>query len=378
MLTAKISWLLMLVISSAACAYTGNSVLAALVLLLVTAPVISLLLNIFAKKHIQCKVSCEAGVRKGDDGFITLEVSNDTLIPVLRTRCCIEAVNQLNKEKQLLEVVMWNPPKSKKRTTLRYRNDYCGRTRIEVKTITIYDCFGLIGIRCKGNAVCYMTVQPDTFETSVTLRLLENGSDDSDLYSQERAGNDLTETFQIREYVQGDSQRQIHWKLSSKFDRLIVRDAALPIVRSVLVFWERTGGSDNPERIDAQAETIVSLCKGLIDASMQFTVGWNDTDRNICIMHEIHDMDELVAVIPRLLRATGSKDSLSGAGLLVQTRSDALCAHMVYIAEEPQQEVDDMCRYGNVTMMLCGETYLDGAVMFDETSYRETLTQIEI
>ncbi|MFR7744089.1 MAG: DUF58 domain-containing protein [Acutalibacteraceae bacterium] len=46
--------------------------------------------------------------------------------------------------------------------------------------------------------------------------------------------------FQIRDYVPGDSQRQIHWKLSHKYDKLIVKDPSLPITRSAAVFWERT------------------------------------------------------------------------------------------------------------------------------------------
>ena len=189
---------------------------------------------------------------------------------------------------------------------------------------------------------------------------------------------DLTETYQIREYVPGDSIRQIHWKLSNKFDKLIVRDPGLPITRNVLVFWERTGESGDPDVIDAQAEVIISLCRSLMDSGIQFTIGWNDTDRNYCITHEIRDMDELVGVIPRLLRATGAKDTASGAALLIQTRPEALCAHMVYIAEEPQNEVMEMQRYGHVTMLVCGKEAPQGAILFNEEDYAQQLTQIEI
>ena len=67
-----------------------------------------------------------------------------------------------------------------------------------------------------------------------------------------------------------------------------------------------------------------------------------------------------------------------GAGLLMQTRADALCAHMVYIAETPQGEVLDMQRYGHVTMLLCGDSAFDGAVCFNEKDYAHQLTEIEI
>ncbi|MFR6376131.1 MAG: DUF58 domain-containing protein [Oscillospiraceae bacterium] len=51
--------------------------------------------------------------------------------------------------------------------------------------------------------------------------------------------------FQIRDYVPGDSQRQIHWKLSHKYGKLIVKDPSLPITRSAAVFWERTEEQSN-------------------------------------------------------------------------------------------------------------------------------------
>jgi hypothetical protein len=223
-----------------------------------------------------------------------------------------------------------------------------------------------------------MTVQAETFEPNVVLLPNPSATDDSESYSQERPGADLTETFQLREYVPGDSPRQIHWKLTGKFDKLIVRDPGLPISKNVLVFWERTGESGDPNLIDAQAEVIISLCRSLVDMGIQFTVGWNDTDRNLCITHRIREMDEFVGIIPRLLRATGAKEGMSGAGLLIQTRSEELCAHMVYIAQTPQGDVMEMQRYGHVTMLLCGDAALDGAVFFNETDYIKQLTEIEI
>jgi hypothetical protein len=223
-----------------------------------------------------------------------------------------------------------------------------------------------------------VAVQPDTFEPRVVLVPNPLGSDDSEAYSQERPGADLTETFQIREYTPGDSPKQIHWKLSGKLDRLIVRDPGLPISKNVLVFWERTGENQDPAIIDTQAEVVISLCRSLVDNGIQFVVGWNDTDRNLCVLHRIREMDEFVGIIPRLLRATGSREGISGAGLLMQTRADALCAHMVYIAQEPQTEVMDMAQHGHVTMLLCGEKMLDGAVRFDAEGYIQQLSEIEI
>ena len=341
-------------------------------------PLCLLLVNLHLKKHLTVSIDAAVSLRKGDEGTISIRIGNPTVLPAFRIRCDVAVRNQLNRETRSETLMTYALAKKKQTNTLRIGSDYCGGIRISVPQIILYDCFGLIGIRCDCNAVAYTTIQPDTFEPSVVLIPNPGSTDESEQYSQVRPGTDLTETYQIREYVPGDSPRQIHWKLSNKFDKLIVREAALPIIRNVLVFWERTGERHDPDRIDAQAEVVISLCRSLMDSGIQFTIGWNDTDRNLCILHEIRDMEELVGIIPRLLRATGASDGVSGAALLMQTRPEALCTHMVYVAEQPQSEVVDMQRFGHVTMLVCGEDAPEGAVLFTEEDYAHQLMQIEI
>ena len=43
---------------------------------------------------------------------------------------------------------------------------------------------------------------------------------------------------------------------------------------------------------------MVSVCRSLSDSGVQFTLGWNDTDSNVCVLHEICGMEDLVGVSP--------------------------------------------------------------------------------
>ena len=376
MIAMKLGWLLLELILLSFFLYFGNAVAFVTAMVLVLIPICTLPVNLLIRKSLCAELSAPASLRKGSGGRVTLSLENGTVFPVFRVRCCVLAENQLNRQREVINEMTWLPGRRKKTLPLEIGSSYCGRLRLSVEQIVLYDCFGLIGVRCKTGAVTHMAVQPDTFEMNVTLVPNPDSVEDSEVYSQERPGADLTETYQIREYVPGDSPRQVHWKLSGKFDKLIVRDPALPITRNVLVFWERTGDGDDPQITDVQAETVISLCQSLLEQSIQFTVGWNDTDRNICILHEIRDMEELVGVVPRILRATGAKDGDNGAQLLVQTRPDALCGHMVYIARKGRGEA--LRQFGNVRMLLCGENSVNDAVCFDAEHYREQLARIEI
>ena len=378
MIAMKLGWLALEVLLLWCFAWFGSGVSLALALLLILVPLGTIPISLHLRKKLEISIEAAISQRKGDEGTITVKLENPTIFAALRVRCDVMVQNQLNRQTLKQQILTWAAPKKVQTCNLKVASEYCGRLRVWVPRVVLYDCFGIFGIRCKCNAVTHSTVQAETFEPVVVLVPNLSSTDDSESYSQERPGSDLTETFQLREYVPGDSPRQIHWKLTNKFDKIIVRDPGLPISKNVLVFWERTGESGDPELIDAQAEVVISLCRSLVDMGIQFTVGWNDTDRNLCVTHRIREMDEFVGVIPRLLRAAGAKEGMSGAGLLMQTRSDALCAHMVYIAETPQCEVMEMQRYGHVTMLLCGGTALDGAVYFNENDYIKQLTEIEI
>lgn len=378
MIANKLCWLGLELLLTGCFLFFGSAGTLALAALLLLLPLLSLPVNLFLCRRLQIRLRAAASVRKGDDGMLTVAVENPSALPVLRFRCRLKAENQLNRESWILTAADWVRPKKNWESTMLLGSAYCGRIRVSVERAVLYDCFGLIGVRCPCGEVCYMTVQPDTFEPDIVLVPNPGCAEDSDLYAQDRPGADMTEVYQIREYVPGDSPRQIHWKLSGKFDRLIVRDPALPIVRNVLVFWERTGDSGRPEWIDAQAETVVSLCRGLLDRGIPLTVGWNDTDRTLCILHELRDLEELAGLIPRILRATGTKEGTSGARLLMQTRSDALCGHMVYIAETLQPEALELRRFGHAALLICGETAPDGATVFDAEHYEQQLAHIEM
>ena len=378
MIAIQLGWVVLVLLLLWGFAWFGSGVALALALLLILLPLCTIPVSLYLRKKLEVSLETAVSLRKDDEGTVTVKLENPTIFAALRVRCDVMIQNQLNRETVKQHIFTWAAPMKGRKCTLRVASEYCGRIRVWVPQIVLYDCFGIVGIRCKCNAVSHMTVQAETYEPTVVMVPNPASTDDSESYSQERPGADLTETFQLREYVPGDSLRQIHWKLTNKFDKLIVRDPGLPISKNVLVFWERTGDGDDPALIDAQAEVVISLCRSLVDMGIQFTVGWNDTDRNLCITHRIREMDEFVGIVPRLLRATGAKEGVSGASLLMQTRADALCAHMVYIAQTPQSEVAEMQRYGHVTMLLCGESVLDGAVYFNETDYIRQLSEIEI
>ena len=375
---SKLCWLLAEACLLAVCVLSGDSRLLALPAVLLLLPLLFLAGDLAVRSRLRVKLSARPNLRKGEEGTLLLEVENPSRIPVCRLRCRLQVENVLLGATNRVEVTAFLPPRGNRELKLTVGSCWSGRLRIRTESIHLFDCFGLIPVRAKCSGGTSVTVLPDTFEQTICISADANCPDDSEVYSQERPGYDLTETFQIREYRIGDSIRQVHWKLSNKFDKLIIRDPSLPVTRSVMVFWERSGQrADRADLTDTQAETVVTACRSLVAESVQFTVAWNDVEADLCVMHEIRDMDDLIGLMPRLLGAKGKEGGPCGGQLFAQSCGEATYSHILYIAGSRFPEADELFRLGRVTMLICGdgqEEHCD----FDPVGYREQLMELEI
>lgn len=375
MILSKLCWLLLELVLTGLFLSRGSSTALALAVALLLLPLGSMLLHFLVRKRLRLHLEVPANVRKGAGSTAVLVVENPTMIPVLRLRCKLFVENRLNGTMSELEVDGYVFPKGYRKIPFEVGDTHCGRLAVRAAKLRLYDALGLFPVTCTVTAEKAVTVQPDTFVQQLSVLPVSGSPEDSELFSAYRPGMDLTETFQIREYVEGDSLRQIHWKLTGKFDRLIVRDPSLPIIHSILVFWERTGDSGDLNRIDTQAEVVITLCKTLLDQSMQFTMGWNDTREQCCVLQAVHDLDELVGLTPRILTAKGQKEGISGAELLMQTLGERQYSHIVYIGEELSGQ-KLLERLGYVTVLTCAAAG-DG-ICFDPWSYEKQLAELAI
>ena len=146
-----------------------------------------------------------------------------------------------------------------------------------------------------------------------------------------------------------------------------MKDASLPITRSAALFWERTEEHPTASRTDAEAEIVVSLCRNLLAQSVQFTLCWNENGQ--LVRHLVRDLDELIALLPRLLTAK-AEPGLSGAQLLLQTTPAEAYSHLLYISGE-QPADPNLQTLGHLTALVCGTNY-------NEADYQTQLSELTI
>ena len=334
---------------------------------------LALPLNLYLRRKLTASLETPVNLRKGEQGEGRLLLENPTLLPVLRLSCRLEAENCLTGQRQSLRLNALLLPRQKRSVPFALGDTLCGRVKLRLTELRLYDPFGLIPVRRKLSMHRSATVQPETFRQELLMDLMAGQGADSDSYSPYRPGPDVSETFQIREYVEGDSLRQIHWKLTGKLDKLIVRDPSLPVVRSVLLYWERDNVRLGPGLMDAQAEVVLSLCRSLLDQSVFFTIGWNEPAEQRCILHNVTSMDDLVALMPRMLSMQGTEQGLSGLELLLDELGGRRFSRILCVCHEESAAAEALRGLGRLSLLHSGS---GSGTAFDEENYADQLSRL--
>ena len=333
------------------------------VIFLAVIPVLSFLLNLYVRNHIRVVIKLPATAAKNSAVTGKAEFRNDSLFPIVRLFCAITILNDLTGEQEELLIQSGVGAKSSSEQSFLLEGRYCGRLYIPVKSVYITDYFGMIPMRVKAKASVRITILPEIFPAEIGERLFAAEAEEG---SADRKGDDRTEIFQLREYQPGDDVRQIHWKLSSKLDELILKEASMPQSRSRLVFWDkRTNGT--PGEMDALADCVASVCNALTENGEQFRLCY--TERDELREWEITDENTLLQAIPALAKCAATRDcpdpNFDGYG------------NILYFSSEYTEELTSDER---IVQIICTERPMEGnnAVVFTPDDYREQLQRLEI
>lgn len=88
-------------------------------------------------------------------------------------------------------------------------------------------------------------------------------------------GGGFSEIHDMREYRPGDSMRDIHWKLSAKTDKLIVREAEEPNRGLIVLSFDFSGSR---AQLDSTLRQLLWLSGWLTDREVVHQIDWLDPD----------------------------------------------------------------------------------------------------
>lgn len=107
-------------------------------------------------------------------------------------------------------------------------SDCCGEVRVRCTGLWVMDVMKLFRIPGEKFREVRTMIYPRRVHLQVALLKGRSGMPEQEGILQNRKGTDRSEVFDTREYIPGDDIRSVHWKLSEKVGKLLVRESSDP------------------------------------------------------------------------------------------------------------------------------------------------------
>lgn len=122
--------------------------------------------------------------------------------------------------------------------------DHCGKLNCRIEKGRAYDMLGLffLPVRNMGQVGVVVIPQPVALPAPPDLERYMAGA------WQVKPGGGMAENHELRLYRPGDSLRQIHWKLSAKTGKLMIREAMEPRRGNLLLTMDIRGSAAELDR----------------------------------------------------------------------------------------------------------------------------------
>ena len=270
--------------------------------LAVALPWFSLLVSLLAMLRTRLRMDAPALLTRNEAAYVTLRAGNGFLPqPLCHFRLTITAV--MTGERRSLR----QSTQSQGSWYVPLDTSHAGAYLCQVEKARVYDYLGLFRLPVRAPAPVETVIRPVPREPA----RLPNLRHFLVRQLKPKPGGGFSEEHELRDYRPGDSMREIHWKLSVKTDRTIVREAQEPVRGLTLLTFDLRG---TPGRVDATLEELLWLSQWLLDHDTPHQILWIDPTDCETATAPIEAPADLEALLSRLLRTPLRPDTPSLEG----------------------------------------------------------------
>ena len=227
---------------------------------------------------------------------------------------------------------------------------HCGTLHIGAEEVMARDWLGLFCFPCEASGVGNLLILPDLYPVHVNLSSLLSMPRQEERPCQLRRDGPETENGGVRDYAPGDPVRRIHWKLSAKTDRVLIREEEQPLAGTVLLLLETAGYGIDPEDMDSAAEALLSVSLSLTEEGATHSVSWQDGD--VLRWMEIASMEDFLSMRGALLSAEALEAGESVGAAFSRAFPDFRADQAVVFSPRPDTDCISLREIGFVTLAL--------------------------
>ena len=359
--------------------FNNETVTLALLAALIVMPAASIGLLALSGKNFS--ISMERAPQTAENPVIRVRIENPDFIPLSTVEAEVTCTNLRTGEADSYIISKTPRPKSTQEIDLELMPKHAGRYKVSIVSAQIADTLGIWSKTAECSGEEHLTVMPEIFDIMLSYTssaaMLEN-----DRYQEHARGNDPGDITGIREYVPGDPVRNIHWKLSEKTDKLLVKELGSPVTDQFLVILDTAPDiAQDPFALDAAASVFASLIHSILNDGYALSAGWTNPDTGKAVIRRIQDEAEAASAADEYLAVPSSGPSAFGR--IERDVAESRYAHIIIVSSRIPEGIEAITNGCQVTILLYGadgtasETNLTIAG-FSRGSYKNELAGIEV
>lgn len=379
MLKRRLACILLIVSALILYFFDNETVTLALLLAVIVMPAVSVGLLALSGRNMD--ISMERSPQTEGNPRVVVTIISRDLIPAGEVEAEVICTNLRTGEADSYFISETPRPKSTRRTEFEIIPKHAGRYEVSVASVVLRDPLQLAEKKVSCGDREYVTVMPEIFDIPLTYAS-DAAMLESDRSTDSRRGNDPGEVREIREYVPGDPVRNIHWKLSEKTDKLMVKELGMPITDRFLIIFD-TGHevSQDPAALEAIASVFASLAETVRKDSSSLSIGWTDPETGKAVIRKISDEAELMTAADEYLAVPAAMHSAFGR--IERDIAESRYAHIIVVGSMVPEGIEAIANGCQVTVLLYGE---NGSVNennvtligFGDKTYKTDLAGIEV
>lgn len=296
----RLIWLVWLVITFCLYFFENNSGTRIVLAVSVITPFISAFFAILCADRVQFEISAPEFVWKGLEFDCNLKTSGSVFLSFCSPVCRVCVWNPLTAEAFESERIRVVRVKS-----ISLNSEHCGSLVIRLTEAAVEDLFGLFRfpVAVERSNETRTMIYPVLFP----VRIIQSGAPNSsrETVRMENAsanGMDDSAYAGVREYVPGDPVRQIHWKLSVKTDRILIREREKEGLELIGLCFINVLSHADVDAIDNAAETLLSVSHTLLLENIPHNIYRYDHLREAIETLVVHTESDFLQMRDELLR----------------------------------------------------------------------------
>ena len=301
------------------------------------------LTTLITKYSIKTEFAVQSKTTAKNTSFpVQLCITNKSVFPVGKAEVHIEYYNIFNNQINEFEMLVPIQARNTHRVTFQLSSKYCGILKIRSAYINLYDPLRIFRFRTGKNITTEIAIMPEIHEINGSISYTDRESEESSIFSENTAGDDPSEVFDLRDYVTGDKLNRIHWKLSSKKDDLIVKDYSMPVDVPCMIFLNLKCYEDSEYTLpvfDTLIETLISVSQFLIENERIHTLVYYNASMHEFCETEITSPEILVETIKNLILSMNDNLFCEPPEKYFQTNNNISLSSFTFITSLPDTPV---------------------------------------